>query len=84
MNVLTYQNSGSGSVDELIRYLYDDQVQYILLRLPIVDKEDGIVQKTRDIFIHWLGDKVPITQRGRKSSHVGQVQGLLKVDLLLF
>lgn len=84
-DTLYFQKSGTGTVDELVSNLAEDQIQYALIRILLPVTNDPIKnQKTRDIFIHWLGPKIPITQRGRKTSHIGQVQGLLKVNKSFF
>ncbi|ELR17747.1 RhoGAP domain containing protein [Acanthamoeba castellanii str. Neff] len=78
---LELQGSGVGGVDELVRHLKDTEVQFALLRLPIISQEDVDPSKSmisRDIFIGWIGPKVGIVQKGRKKAHVGEVKELLK------
>jgi len=83
-NTLSIMGNGNGGTEELMDSLANDEVQYSLLRIPVV--QDGIEQY-RDVFIYWTGPNVSVVQRGRKKTHVGAVQQILKpfhADLLAY
>ena len=40
----------------------------------------GLQKTTRDVFISWLGPGLSIIKRGKKTSHLGTVQTVLKVS----
>jgi hypothetical protein len=61
---------GFGGIDEFLGHLKDDQMQYLLLRLPA----DPV---TKDIFINWVGPKVSKIQQGKKSEHHGDLKSVL-------
>ena len=81
-NTLEIQGHGSGGVDELLDSLANNQVQYSLLRLSYVSQDN--IQKVRDVFIYWTGPNVSVVQRGKKKTHVGAVQQILKVCFFFF
>eukprot|EP01103_Thecamoeba_quadrilineata_P015651 TRINITY_DN5010_c0_g2_i1.p1 TRINITY_DN5010_c0_g2~~TRINITY_DN5010_c0_g2_i1.p1 ORF type:complete len:964 (-),score=189.08 TRINITY_DN5010_c0_g2_i1:50-2533(-) len=80
------QGAGKGSVDELVKHLQDDQVQYILLKHSLQDPATKSVT-SRDIFIVWTGPAVSRLDSARKRSHLGEVRELVKpyhAELLAF
>jgi len=66
------QYYGKGSVYDFVEHFEDNQIQYGVIRLP-----DG-PQKTRDVFILWVGPSVPILDKGKKQAHIGEITELLK------
>jgi hypothetical protein len=75
-NEIELQAKGRGSVDELLAHLYDDQIQYCLIRLSVPDQELKI--SARDVFIEWNGPNVPQIEKGKKKSHLGEIKELLQ------
>jgi len=79
---VTLQATGTGSVDELRNFLLEDDIQYILTRLPeldkdVADRKDGKCV-TKDVFITWIGPKLRTIERGKKQSHIGTVATFLQ------
>jgi hypothetical protein len=70
--------SGDGGVEELLDNLANDEVQYCLVRIPIVR---GELQQYRDVFIYWTGPNVSVLQRGKKKTHLGAVTQILTVSI---
>jgi len=58
-----------------VQHLGDDKIQYVLVRIS--DKKGG-VETTRDVLINWIGPKVPILQRGKKSLYIEDVKKVLR------
>jgi hypothetical protein len=71
-NNVELNGHGFGGIDEFLGQLKDDQIQYLLLRLP-VDSE-GL---TKDIFINWVGPKVSKIQQGKKVEHLADLKSVL-------
>eukprot|EP01121_Diplochlamys_sp_Union-15-3_P020172 TRINITY_DN779_c0_g2_i1.p1 TRINITY_DN779_c0_g2~~TRINITY_DN779_c0_g2_i1.p1 ORF type:complete len:162 (-),score=38.94 TRINITY_DN779_c0_g2_i1:112-540(-) len=67
--------SGNGKPEEMAHLLKDDEVQYAIVRIPDQKDEHPTI---RDIFIAWTGPKVKIIERGKKKTHVGEVEALLQ------
>jgi len=74
-NTVVLQAKGTGGVDELVKHIQEDQVQYAVIRLEEKDKDIANVNRqdgkkaTRDIFITWLGPQIRTVERGKKSLH---------------
>eukprot|EP01100_Stratorugosa_tubuloviscum_P010827 TRINITY_DN470_c0_g4_i1.p1 TRINITY_DN470_c0_g4~~TRINITY_DN470_c0_g4_i1.p1 ORF type:complete len:650 (-),score=280.08 TRINITY_DN470_c0_g4_i1:242-2191(-) len=73
---LELQHSGKGSVNELIQYLDDTQVQYAVIRIQELASKGFITPK--DIFIAWTGPSVPRIEASKKRSHIAEITQLLK------
>jgi len=71
---LSIQGSGD-SIEELVATLDDSQIQYILIRVPVVKNDQTV---TRDIFIFWIGGNVSMVEKGRKRTHLGEVKEMLE------
>ena len=58
-----------GDVEDLKLQLEDDEIQYGLVRL-------GGIQGTgtRDVFICWIGPRVGIIEKGKKSALLGDAK----------
>jgi len=73
---------GSGSVDEFLEFLNDNEVQYVLLRLGNIVKDaknkNEKVTGTRDVLINWVGPDVGIIEKGKKKAHLGDIKGVLR------
>eukprot|EP01121_Diplochlamys_sp_Union-15-3_P012463 TRINITY_DN3734_c0_g1_i1.p1 TRINITY_DN3734_c0_g1~~TRINITY_DN3734_c0_g1_i1.p1 ORF type:complete len:149 (-),score=39.02 TRINITY_DN3734_c0_g1_i1:48-494(-) len=69
-NKIVVVASGEGSVSDMVHLLKDDQVQYVLVRIP--DEKDG-TSTLRDIAIYWTGPKVKPLERGKKKFHFDYV-----------
>jgi len=67
--------SAGEKIEELVEYLEDNHIQYMLIRLPTT-KSNQVV--SRDIFIQWIGPKVSTVEKGRKGTHVGEVKQLFQ------
>lgn len=78
---LGIQSTGTDGVEEMVDALANDEVQYCLLR--ITTEKDGF-PTPRDVFIFWSGPNVPIVLRGKKKTHVGAVQKVLRVSCFCF
>jgi len=74
---VAFQASGNGGVGDLVQWLDDRQVQYILVRVPLPEKHSS-TSKSRDVFIYWIGPEVSTLQKGQKRSHVGEVKSILQ------
>jgi len=70
---LTFQASSKGPAEELAQLLYENEIQYALVRLRPDD--EGV---KKDVLITWVGAKVGKIERGKKSEHIADVQLLLK------
>jgi len=75
-NSIGLQHKGNGGVAELVPKLSDDQVQYILVRLP--EPQEGAKTPTKDVFLTWVGPNVKVMERGKKKAHVPDVANYLK------
>jgi len=64
------QEASDGRVPEFLSLLQDDQVQYVLIRLP--------GDTLKDILITWVGPKVGKIERGKKSEHIGDIMKVLQ------
>jgi hypothetical protein len=64
-----------GGVSEVAKHLRDDEVQYILVRIP--EKKD-IANATRDIFITWWGPKHPKIKSAKKRTHHADVKKVMQ------
>jgi len=60
------QAKGTGDISEMASLLKDDEVQYVLVRIPA--EKDGN-PTVRDISIHWTGPAVKPIERGKKKMH---------------
>jgi len=66
----------SDNVDDWVTYLKDDDIQYVLMRLPkgrLV--EDLGLTATKDVFITWTGPNVGRVARGMKKGDFADVSG---------
>lgn len=72
---IALQSFGKGTVAEMVENLKDDEIQYCLVRIPITDRG---TQTTTDVFIMWIGSEVGLLDKGRKKSHVGEVQNMMQ------
>ena len=61
----------------MLENLANDEVQYCLLR--IMASKDGIACH-RDVFVLWSGPNVNVLLRGKKKTHLGAVQKVLRVS----
>jgi len=73
-DTIVFLKSGSGSVDEVVKELKDDEIQFFLVRLP---ERKEISESSRDIFVKWHGPDVNHIKAGKKAFHDGAVQKLL-------
>lgn len=73
---LTLQYTGNEGIDDMVMHLFEDQVQYCLLRLPIHDTNTN-TKSIRDVFIEWNGPSISNVEKGLKKSHVGDVKNML-------
>jgi len=64
----------SGGVAELLPFLEDNQVQFVLLKLQPTKSTDV----TKDVFITWMGPKVSKIEQGKKTEHLGDAKEVLK------
>jgi hypothetical protein len=74
VNVLAYGNAG---LHELREYLFDDEICYALLRITL---GSGKLSKNKYLFIHWVGEKVPVMLRAKALSQgdlAGRIQDFL-------
>jgi len=55
---LRYQSSGDGGVDELVNNLFDNEVQYALVRIPILDGLFNFFGSLEDTMMHDLLQKL--------------------------
>eukprot|EP01090_Pellita_catalonica_P008030 TRINITY_DN1867_c0_g1_i3.p1 TRINITY_DN1867_c0_g1~~TRINITY_DN1867_c0_g1_i3.p1 ORF type:complete len:520 (-),score=103.10 TRINITY_DN1867_c0_g1_i3:254-1720(-) len=81
-----FSKCGKGGIPEVVENLKDDEIQYIMVRVPVSidnEKEKQVALKTRDVFITWIGPLVKIIQRGQKKSHVGEVKAILEISFFL-
>jgi hypothetical protein len=62
VNVLAYGNAG---LHELRNHLFDDEICYALLRITL---GSGKLSKNKYMFIHWVGEKVPVMLRAKALS----------------
>eukprot|EP00028_Trichosphaerium_sp_Am-I-7-wt_P002663 CAMPEP_0168529382 /NCGR_PEP_ID=MMETSP0405-20121227/13879_1 /TAXON_ID=498012 /ORGANISM="Trichosphaerium sp, Strain Am-I-7 wt" /LENGTH=147 /DNA_ID=CAMNT_0008553103 /DNA_START=82 /DNA_END=525 /DNA_ORIENTATION=+ len=73
---------GNTGVEDLVSRLGDDQVQYVLVRLPdkneVIGADGEAVKTGKDIFIQWTGPKVKVMERGKKRTHAGEVETFMK------
>jgi len=83
-NTVVLAAHGAGPLSEVIPQLRDDQMQYLLIRLPLDDQAQHVAQgseitvnKIRDVFVAWTGPKVGLIEKGKKKSHIGALQKLL-------
>eukprot|EP01120_Amphizonella_sp_Union-15-10_P006076 TRINITY_DN1891_c0_g1_i1.p1 TRINITY_DN1891_c0_g1~~TRINITY_DN1891_c0_g1_i1.p1 ORF type:complete len:166 (-),score=48.86 TRINITY_DN1891_c0_g1_i1:35-460(-) len=72
---IVLQATGFGNPDEIKPLLREDEFQYIMIRIPDQKDEHPTV---RDIRVAWQGPKVKIVERGRRSTHIGVVEEVLK------
>jgi len=56
------------SVGELIDKLFDDEVQYMLVRVPITYNN---TLGSRDVFIFWIGPNVTTVEKRKEKSSFG-------------
>jgi len=66
--------SGTGQAEEMAGLLKDNEVQYALVRIPDHKDEHPTI---RDVFVAWTGPGVKILERGKKSTHTGEIQAVL-------
>lgn len=79
---MEFQNSGEG-LETLLPNLHEDQIQYIFLGLT-VDSQKGenyIKYQSRNVIIHWVGPKVPIMERGKKTFNLNQILDSFKHNI---
>jgi len=69
--ILTLQSFGE-NIEDLLDKLNEEEVQYILLRIPVYKSNQFLV--ARDIFITWIGSQVTNVEKGRKCIHVGEIK----------
>eukprot|EP01087_Luapelamoeba_hula_P001154 TRINITY_DN108_c0_g1_i1.p1 TRINITY_DN108_c0_g1~~TRINITY_DN108_c0_g1_i1.p1 ORF type:complete len:164 (+),score=26.27 TRINITY_DN108_c0_g1_i1:39-494(+) len=78
---LGLQATGAGGVEELGPHFRDEEVQYAVVRVALekydTPRREGDVVRTRDVFIQWVGPGVGIIEKGRKRSHLGEVEKIL-------
>eukprot|EP01120_Amphizonella_sp_Union-15-10_P006131 TRINITY_DN1926_c0_g1_i1.p1 TRINITY_DN1926_c0_g1~~TRINITY_DN1926_c0_g1_i1.p1 ORF type:complete len:150 (-),score=34.55 TRINITY_DN1926_c0_g1_i1:94-543(-) len=65
-NKIVLEAHGTGGASEFRPLLKDNQIQYLLVRIP--DEKDGN-PTIRDIAIYWTGPAVKALERGRKKFH---------------
>jgi len=63
-----------GALNDLLPNLRDDQVQYAIIR---IQPDEGDAKLTRDVFINWVGPSVRALEKGKKKSHLSEVQRIL-------
>merc|ERR1712137_1401132 len=81
---LSVQASGTGGLEEMVEVLANDEVQYCLVRIQV--EKDGVTTH-RDVFIFWSGPNVSIVVRGKRKTHLGAMQKILRpfhADLLAY
>lgn len=72
-NVVHYVASGVGGATEMIEALQDTEVMYGLVRIE--ELVDSYVEKTvKFVYIHWIGETVPFTKKGKFGVVHGSVQ----------
>jgi len=69
-------SSDSDDIATLYDHLNDDHVQYAIVRVKHTGGDDE--QRTKDVFVCWIGAAVKTIEKGRKKSHLGDVQQLLQ------
>jgi len=69
-NVITLQSEGEG-VDNLASQLDETQVQYALVRMQ---EQFDISTNIKFVYIHWIGEKVPFSKKGRYGVVHGSVR----------
>jgi len=80
-NVIVFQHSGEGDIEELKKYLKEDEIQYALLR--VTDKIDNSVT-VKFVSIWWVGERVKINQKALVTTHKGEItawRGQAHIDL---
>jgi len=71
---LTFQGSGT-YVETLLEFLDDNQIQYILIRLPIKKSNQTT---SRDVFIYWSGPQVSLVERAKKNIFLAEIKDMLR------
>eukprot|EP01120_Amphizonella_sp_Union-15-10_P003485 TRINITY_DN138_c0_g1_i1.p1 TRINITY_DN138_c0_g1~~TRINITY_DN138_c0_g1_i1.p1 ORF type:complete len:142 (+),score=30.92 TRINITY_DN138_c0_g1_i1:353-778(+) len=72
---IVLQGSGFGKPEEVQPLLREDEFQYVMVRIPDQKDEHPTV---RDIYIAWQGPKVKIVDRGKRSTHTGIVEEVMR------
>jgi len=71
---LKLDKQSGGTLNDLLPQLQNDQVQYAIIRI----QPDDADAKTRDVFINWVGPGVRALEKGKKKSHLSEVQRILQ------
>eukprot|EP01124_Arcella_intermedia_P017813 TRINITY_DN2476_c0_g1_i1.p1 TRINITY_DN2476_c0_g1~~TRINITY_DN2476_c0_g1_i1.p1 ORF type:complete len:150 (-),score=18.03 TRINITY_DN2476_c0_g1_i1:43-492(-) len=62
---------GQNGVDEMVSYLSDDEIQFILVRCPY--KKDRTTEETiKDVYICWCGPNVKRMEKAKKKGADGE------------
>ncbi|XP_068735168.1 uncharacterized protein [Montipora capricornis] len=72
-NIIYCKGKGSEGANEMTSHLEDSEVMYALVRLE--ELVDSYVEKTvKFVYVHWIGDSVPFTKKGKFGVVHGSVQ----------
>eukprot|EP01129_Flabellula_baltica_P009509 TRINITY_DN3894_c0_g1_i3.p1 TRINITY_DN3894_c0_g1~~TRINITY_DN3894_c0_g1_i3.p1 ORF type:complete len:116 (-),score=30.08 TRINITY_DN3894_c0_g1_i3:174-491(-) len=63
-NMIEIREIGHGGVDELRNHLKDDEIMYLIIRVPasMGHSAEGTI---RDVYINWVGPDVKTIERAR-------------------
>eukprot|EP01125_Pyxidicula_operculata_P021664 TRINITY_DN8499_c0_g1_i1.p1 TRINITY_DN8499_c0_g1~~TRINITY_DN8499_c0_g1_i1.p1 ORF type:complete len:145 (-),score=42.33 TRINITY_DN8499_c0_g1_i1:68-502(-) len=82
-NLVLQGQGNSYVIEDFVPLLKDDQVQYVLMRLP-ANPDGGDDMSTKDVLMVWIGPGVGRVQRGKRKGDFGEVSQHLQphhVDL---
>lgn len=72
-NIIYCKAKGNSGANEMASHLEDSEVMYALVRLE--ELVDSYVEKTvKFVYVHWIGDNVPFTKKGKFGVVHGSVQ----------
>eukprot|EP01098_Paradermamoeba_levis_P005747 TRINITY_DN2402_c0_g1_i1.p1 TRINITY_DN2402_c0_g1~~TRINITY_DN2402_c0_g1_i1.p1 ORF type:complete len:503 (-),score=209.72 TRINITY_DN2402_c0_g1_i1:44-1552(-) len=80
-NIIVFQTSGTGDIEELKGHLKEDEIQYALLR--VTDQIDNSVT-VKFVFIIWVGERVKINQKALITTQKGEIttwRGQAHIDI---
>ncbi|KAF2075350.1 hypothetical protein CYY_003326 [Polysphondylium violaceum] len=78
-NSIVFKASGEG-VEDMVEKLKDFEIAYMLVRCQYNENDTGFQSdaRTKDVFITWIGPRVPILEKGKKTSHLGGVKAFFQ------
>jgi len=73
-----FSAGGEGDIAEVAAHLHDDQIQYALIRLGGIEEKGTLKVTSRDVLITFIGSKVGIIEKGKKTAFLGDIQAYLQ------